>query len=47
MLVPIVAIFALVEIVGVAYDANVVNAPTITVPPVTALGVGVNKPRQD
>ena len=41
VLVTILTVFAPDEIVGVAYDAGGVTTSTITVPLVTALGVGL------
>ena len=37
----IITVFAPVEIIGIAYDAGGVTTSTITVPLVTALGVGL------
>ena len=39
----IVTVFALVGIIGVAYDAGGITTSTITAPLVTALGVGVHR----
>ena len=41
ILVMIITVFAPVEIIGIAYDAGGVTTSTITVPLVTALGVGL------
>lgn len=42
MLVMVITIFAPSEIIGIAYDAGGVTTSTITVPLVTALGVGLS-----